>query len=67
MYICMHVCIHVCRLCMYVIFKLGFEQYGRGNCPSWEGELSGVNCPGNCPGECPFPTDVIHKNKTETE
>ena len=38
MYICMHVCIHVC---IYVIFKLGFERYG-GNCPSWEGELSGV-------------------------
>src|SRR6218665_3650589 len=51
MYICMHVCIHVCD---YVIFKLGFERYG-GNCPSWEGELSGGNCPegsvrGNCPG-----------------
>ena len=30
-------CIHVC---IYVIFKLGFERYG-GNCPSWEGELSG--------------------------
>src|SRR6218665_3855708 len=33
----MYVCIHVC---IYVIFKLGFERYG-GNCPSWEGELSG--------------------------
>src|SRR6218665_409684 len=42
MYICMHVCIHVC---IYVIFKLGFERYG-GNCPSWEGELSGGNFPG---------------------
>src|SRR6218665_3006942 len=38
MFICMHVCIHVC---MYIILKLGFEQYGRGNCPSWEGKLSG--------------------------
>src|SRR6218665_20696 len=37
MYICMHVCLHVC---IYVIFKFGFERY-RGNCPSWEGELSG--------------------------
>src|SRR6218665_666241 len=37
MYICMHVYMHVC---IYVIFKLGFERYG-GNCPSWEGELSG--------------------------
>ena len=47
MYICMDVCIHVC---MYVIFKLDFERY-RGNCSSWEGELSG-NCPGvNCPEE----------------
>ena len=34
----MYVCIHVC---MYVILKLGFERYERGNCPSWEGELSG--------------------------
>src|SRR6218665_659147 len=37
----MHVCIHVC---IYVIFKLGFERYG-GNCPSWEG-----NCPGELSG-----------------
>ena len=37
MYICMHVCI---RICIYVILKLGFERYG-GNCPIWEGELSG--------------------------
>ena len=42
----MHVCIHVC---IYVIFKLGFERYG-GNCPSWEGELSGGNCPGEVSG-----------------
>src|SRR6218665_1250789 len=54
MYIDMHVCIH---LCMHVIFKLGFERYGRGNCPTWEGNCPGVNCPGrNCPGgKCPFP------------
>ena len=38
MYICMHVCIHIC---IYVILKLGFERYGGGNFPSWEG-----NCPG---------------------
>jgi len=49
MYICMYVCIHVC-IC--VIFKLGFE----GNCPSWEGELSGSIVWGKCPGKkCPFP------------
>ena len=47
MYTCMHVCIHVC---MYVIFNLDFERYG-GNCPSWEGKLSG--------GKCPFPFDFI--------
>jgi len=29
---------------------LGFEWYG-GNCPSWEGELSGGIVRGNCPGE----------------
>ena len=40
------------RPCMHAIFKLGFELFGRGNCPSWEGDLSGglivrgVNCPG---------------------
>src|SRR6218665_3337325 len=54
-YICMHVCIHVC---IYVIFKLGFERYG-GNCPSWEGELSGGNCPG---GKCPGPRFQVDKN-----
>src|SRR6218665_300167 len=48
MYICMHVCTHVC---IYVIFKLGLERYG-GNCPSWEGELSGGELSGGkCPGE----------------
>ena len=47
MYICMHVCIHVC---IYIIFKLGFERY-RGNCPSWEGELSGGIVRGKCPWE----------------
>src|SRR6218665_4175492 len=48
MYICMHLCKHIC---IYVIFKLGFERYG-GNCPSWEGELSGGELSrGNCPGE----------------
>ena len=36
-YMCAYIMIHVC---IYVIFKLGFERYG-GNCPSWEGELSG--------------------------
>ena len=30
-------CIHVC---IYEIFKLGFERYG-GNCPSWEGNYPG--------------------------
>src|SRR6218665_719445 len=44
LYICMQVCIHVC-IHVYVIFKLDFERYGE-NCPSWEGELSGGNCPG---------------------
>src|SRR6218665_2314934 len=54
-YACMYICMHVCiQVCIYVIFKLGFEWYG-GNCVSWEGELSGGNCPGevsggNCPG-----------------
>src|SRR6218665_2895532 len=43
-HVCMHVCIHVC-IHVYVIFKLDFERYGE-NCPSWEGELSGGNCPG---------------------
>ena len=33
------------HVCMHVIIKLGFERYGRGNCP-------GGNCPGvNCLGE----------------
>ena len=51
MYICTHVCIYVC---MYVIFKLGFERNG-GNCPSWEGELSGGIVRGIVrQGECPF-------------
>src|SRR6218665_1058688 len=62
MYVCMYVCmyvlyayIRVCiHLCIYVIFKLGFERYG-GNCPSWEWELSGGNCPGELSGGCPFP------------
>src|SRR6218665_522018 len=41
MCICMHAYMCICvHTCMYVIFKLGFERYGRGNCPSWEGELS---------------------------
>ena len=54
-YACMYICMHVCiQVCIYVIFKLGVERYG-GNCLSWEGELSGGNCPGevsggNCPG-----------------
>src|SRR6218665_3266274 len=38
MYVYMHVYIHVFT---YVSLKLGFERYGRGKCPSWEGELSG--------------------------
>src|SRR6218665_1823803 len=42
MYVYMYACVHTCMY--YVIFKSGFERYG-GNCPSWEGELSG-NCPG---------------------
>src|SRR6218665_1172808 len=42
MYVCMYICMHVrIHVCIYVILKLGFEQYG-WNCPSWEGELSGV-------------------------
>src|SRR6218665_3599124 len=63
MYICMHVCIHVC---IYVIFKLSFEWYG-GNCPSWEGELSGRELSGGIVrgelpgGKCPFPlVSVLH-------
>jgi len=65
MYICMHVCKHVC---IYVIFKLGFEWYG-GNCPSWEGELSGGIVRGNCPGElsggkCPFSTVLLGELQT---
>src|SRR6218665_56652 len=55
MYIGMHVCIHVC---MHVIFNLGFKQYGRGNCPSWEGKLSGWGELSRgiiWVGECPFP------------
>ena len=59
MYVYMYAtCIHVC---IYVIFKLGFERYGGGNCPSWEGELSGGELSGgsvrgNCPGgKCPGP------------
>jgi len=56
MYICMHVCIHAC---MYEILKLGFERYGRGNCPSWEGELSGGELSGgNCPGGISIPHAV---------
>ena len=44
--VCMHLCVYACmyisvHTCMYVIFKLDFEQNGRGNFPSWEGELSG--------------------------
>jgi len=46
---CIYVYMHVC---MYVIFKLGFERY-RGNCPSWEGNCPGGNCPG---GEMSVPT-----------
>jgi len=38
-------------ICMHVIFKLGFERYGRGNCHSWEGKLTG----GELSGGCPFP------------
>ena len=64
MHVCMHVCIvcvYTCVhasmcICMYVymyvcvILKLGFERYG-GNCPSWEGELSGgIVQGGKCPG-----------------
>ena len=53
-------CIHV-GLCMHVIFKWGFERYGRGNCPSWEEELSGGNSPGvNCSGgKCPFTIESV--------
>src|SRR6218665_666836 len=60
MYATMHVCIHVC---IYVIFKLGFERYG-GNCPSWEGELSGGIVRGNCPGELSVPLypDTVHNH-----
>ena len=54
MYVCMYVLyayIRVCmHVCIYVIFKLGFERYG-GNCPSWEGELSGGIVRGKCPGK----------------
>src|SRR6218665_264861 len=42
----MYACVHTY---IYVIFKLGFERYG-GNCPSWEGELSGEIVQGSCPG-----------------
>src|SRR6218665_454247 len=59
---CMYcLCIYVCaciyvymHVCIYVIFKLGFERYG-GNCPSWEGELSG----GIVRGNCPFPAYFV--------
>src|SRR6218665_1728830 len=69
MYVCMYVCMYVLsayihvrvcmHLCVYVIFKLGFERYG-GNCPSWEGELSGGIVRGEVSGrivrgKCPFP------------
>src|SRR6218665_880496 len=57
--LCMHVCIHVC---MYVIFKLDFERY-RGNCPSWEGELSGGELSGAGiiwgREKCPFPVILV--------
>src|SRR6218665_2086353 len=55
MYVYMYACVHTC-IYIYVIFKLGFEQYrggivlvGRGNCPGGElsgGEVSGGDCPG---------------------
>ena len=42
---------------MYVIFKFGFEEYGRGIVLIGRGIVRRVNCPGvNCPGvNCPFP------------
>src|SRR6218665_184337 len=55
MHLCVYACIYVCMcaymyVCIHVIFKLGFEQYGRGNCPSTlqfgGGIVWGVNCPG---------------------
>ena len=53
MYVCIYICICAymyVTVCIYIILKLGFERY-RGNCPSWEGEWSG----GNCPGEMSVP------------
>src|SRR6218665_1598806 len=60
MYVYMYACVHTC---IYVIFKLGFERYG-GNCPSWEGELSG----GIVRGKYPFPDNVnVFVNTKELE
>src|SRR6218665_1195001 len=71
MYVYMYACVPTCTFvhaCMYVIFKLGFERYGRGNCPSWRGNVQGVNCPGELSevelsgGKCPFPWIGIPQN-----
>src|SRR6218665_4208444 len=64
MCICMYVFMYACvQTCMYVIFQFGFERYGRGNCSSWEGELSGGRIVrgivrGELSGEFPFPFSI---------
>ena len=40
MYACVHTCMYICN------FQVGFWAVQGGNCPSWEGELSGGKCPG---------------------
>ena len=62
MYVYMYACVHTC---IYVILKLDFERYW-GNCPGWEGELSGGFSGGNCPGNCPGETSVPHGWCTRT-
>src|SRR6218665_1300250 len=65
MYACVHTCMYICiHVCIYVIFKLGFERC-RGNCPSWEGKLSGRNCPGGKypGGKCPGPLSTLIRQR----
>src|SRR6218665_281063 len=65
-YVYMHVCIYVCMCAYMYVYNIYFSSYVLsgtvGNCPSWEGELSGGELSeegsvreGNCQGECPFP------------
>ena len=66
--VCIHLCVYACmyiyacvHTCMYICnFQVGLWAVW-GDCPSWEKELSGGNCPGELSmGKCPCSFHIKH-------